>query len=550
MAKDIPIFERQVGNITTPFIQPSNRQVQALQGAASIFAGVAEQSFKTAEESIHRSNTIARMTAENTASIELNKIYNRNQSDPDQLNKEATGFLKGLEKDVPQAELQNLRNSYTAKLDSFLKRSFNNRNTAINQQHELVIRQNRDIHVNNLSLASKALTGFEEGMTEEERIIQTTSAFDLAAQSLNRIKENTQLKKTDGSFFFTPEQQMKMVKDSTQFWMSETAKQWIGAQPDKIDAYTKWQNGEVVFQVEQDGELIEINLREQISPDALAKVDKDMVQSIKDNISLRSRLESLEEKRLKQVSDGLDKEFAIKAQEGTLTLEEVDAVKNDLEPNAFIRNRKLAIQADPINRSDVEARLLTKIAIEKLDVAAEIENARFVDKTIDTATMNSLLALNEKQQEGTFDAVDSGRVFLSQSLGGASKLLDEIGSTVGANAGKDYKVAIENFIKENGREPQLQEAFNIAEEVSISYNLLAADELLQTFPKPKFMPIGKKAKAKTLTLEDIQTYKTQTYEFFSNKYSGNKEQALQDPELIEEIRRLEKFENVLSQTNR
>jgi hypothetical protein len=547
MAKDIPISQRQITPLNIPTVQTSGRQAQALRQAAGQFEQMAQQSFKQADEFVQKSNTLARMDAQNRASVELNTIFNRNQSDPDQLQKEAANYLKGLEKDVPQSEVQNLRNSYTAKLDSFLKRSFNNRNRAMDQQHELAIRQNRDIHVSNLGLASQAIGGLEEGLTEEEQIVQATGAFDLAAQSLNAIRENSQIKKADGSFFFTPEQQQKMIQDATQFWMSETAKQWIGSQPDKIEAFTKWQENEVVFQVEQDGKIIDINLREQISPDALSKVDKDMVQGIKDSISLRSRLESLEEKRLEQVSDALDKDFAIKAQEGVLTVDEVDAVKNELEPAAFIRNRRLALEADPVNNGAVEAVLISKISTEKLDIAAEIENARFVDKTIDTATMNRLLALNERQKKGIFNPVDLGERFVNQSLGGLSNELGVLGSRMVGDSLRTYNISVQRFIEENGREPNLEESFAIADKSTEVFSLFSEDQLMSIFAKPKFMPVEKKRKPQSITLDDLNLYKKKTFNFFAKKHKGNKAAVGGDPEFLQDMKRLKRFEKLVSQ---
>lgn len=207
----------------------------------------------------------------------------------------------------------------------------------------------------------------------------------------------------------------------------------------------------------------------------------------------------------------------------------------------------MALTAEPLNNSQTYGDLLRR-AYDGEDVRAEAKVARFIDKQIDNTSYTEIIKLSQANQEGIEDPVDQGRKFVIDSVGGLSENIGFADSAIIANAKRNYDESISRFREKENRLPTQSEALEIADEIIPRWQTIEQTQIRSLLPKPRFMTMDEKVKRNLLTKSRMEEIKSQTDEYFFNKYNGDIDQMMNDPEYLNEMDYIDSFETLVSST--
>lgn len=491
------------------------------------------------------------------------KIYEKNQADPNQLKEELNSYKKGLLSSMPRSLGGRLEMEYNSISEGYLNKAITTKNKLLSNNQSLVLDENETQLVNDIAFAGQNLADsiHNKELSEDERSAVGLSALNSMDVSFKALRSNLQTVGADGNPLRTDTQINKSLKKSREALFSSFGKAWLKNQPDKLKAYAEWQDNKVIVEM-PDGK---INVRESMSFETRQKIDKEMINGIKNELYIEKQTIEKSEREREEIVEATKKEDFELAKTGDLTVEKVEASKSIYDFQEYKDFSIMAREANPITNGAVYGRLVQKAGNGE-DISVELRNARFNDKSVSNPDYEHLLNVNKTA--GAISDLPSpvrqGRDLLLGSLGGNSDILSILDSRVMAKAERQYNFEVENFISRERRQPNSLEAEDIAENLFNRFTILKTDQYIQTLEKPKAMNLSMKSTpVVNLTESNIVLTEKKINTEYTKKHSEEVKKALidieskqlrkekvveilmQDREYIEEIKRLNEFKKLV-----
>lgn len=335
-----------------------------------------------------------------------------------------------------------------------------------------------------------------------------------------------------------PEGWLKYLPDETQKYVSKNMRSYAKTRPAiKADF--------------GDNKSVDVTLDNILTPEIKAQAKKIYMENLRSELSLRNQIDAANDRALKEQSDGLFADMSVAAQDGKLTLNMVEAARNTLEPERYIALRELAKGSSATVSDGATVSYLAVKNANGEDIRDEALNALREGKITQPDFMKFYEDNNKKLSVGVVDPVQSGREYLTRSLGALSKDLGVGNSAAIAQAGSDYELKIQDFVLEKGRQPSHAESRIIAEDLRTRFSFLTVDENLLALPLPNSMTQAEKlsfnqsgipAEQKINIIQDKVKSMNST---FLQKHGGDKKARDEDPEYKKEIKLLKQYYDLL-----
>ena len=468
------------------------------------------------------------------------EIYNKNSDSPEQLATELQKHREGLIANMPAALRPRLDTEYNTLTEKYLDRATTTRNKILTIEQRKSLEDNGNQIINDMQFAAKDLFN-NEGLSPDEINTKNITSITQIASDFEALEKNIAQIGADGTPLKTPEQAIKSITKAKEFVFSEMANSWLDSQPDKLGAYDKWLNNEVVIDVPEGS----VNIRNAMTPEVRQKVDKQLIQSIKNDLYIEKQQVERVEKEEEIFADETKKILFDKSKTGELTPATVDASRDILEFNDFRDFSKMTREADPITNGVVYGNLINRLSRGE-DIDTDIRKARFVDKALSNDDFEKLLDKNKQKGVAGIipDPVEEGRDFLLGFMGSSAEALSILDSQVISKAERDYNGRIQDFVDANGRKPNRTEALEISDTVVERWNIIQSENFAATLPKPRAMPTTMKVKRSELTVDNIKKVKEDTVKLFKNKHQGNIKKMKNDPSFIGEIKLINQYNDI------
>ncbi len=530
----VSLLQRNVGvaQAGSPQFQPSTASSTFFGEVSKSFANISNEMQSKAENLyISSSLTDARKSAR--------EIYNKNLDNPEQLQKELAKYQEGMTSKLPSNLVPRLQNEYSQLAEQYIAKATTARNQQLTVEQQKGLNDYENQLLNDIQFSARDLFGGNEQLSEDEVKVKNLNAINNIAADFNSLEKEIGAMGADGKPLKTPQQMIKSINKAKEYFFSETARTWLSNQPDKLAAYNQWKNNEVSLDLPEGS----INVRDTMSPEVRAKIDKELMQGIKNEVYIhKQRTDQIDQER-EIFQDEAKKSLYERALTGDLLPAQVEASRDILEFKDYKDFSQMARESNPVTNGSVYGRLLNNIDAGK-DVEAEINHARFMEKSLSNEDYKQLRDRLEGKEAITDPETNNIRL-MRGLLGGDSELLDLAGSATMARAELELRNAYLNFKEGQGKNPNEKEAQEIMENVVERYAIMNLDNYSAAIPKPSQMPLSMKTKSSQLTDDNLQKVKQDTVNFYKNKYNGDLEQVKEDPKFIEDMKGIKKFERVL-----
>ncbi len=470
-----------------------------------------------------------RVAAENIFNLDFEKnirqtmgqIYESNKDNPEEFKKQSDEFWDGAKEEIPFHLLTKSDATFSAISQNYFAQSKKNFEDKLNTNLQLSAFQSQEQIINDIAKDSANLMVYDSVSPDASQSLQAAASFESVAQHMESLSRTMSLPGVDGRPLFSAEAQFRFLGRAKEKMGMSAATAWMDAQPDKVTAYKAWKEGRVSLRYNdpKTGKVESQSVRNNFSSDVLEKIDKDFLHDAKSQLSEFRQSQVFEEKQRKEEQKRYATNLYAKAQDGQLTVAEVDESKDELTPKDYTTLRKMAQEVE--RGVDIKTDLNTyigltrKIDVDKQDISPEIMHA--VEQGLLSRTDASTL-LN-RNNGVTEDAVKTGRHHLIGLIGVNKMISNETQTATAANAEKYYFDRIKRYSEENqGRQPNEEETIKMAEEVSEKFTLVPIESRLKTFPKPKHIPDSWKFKTKDINQQDLELYMGETVADYVEKY--------------------------------
>lgn len=527
---------------SVPFTTGQSPQF-AFSRATDVFASDLKQSLNVAANEMRSKSEMIMVNSFLTESRKAARdIYNKNINDPDQLSKELGEYKKGLLSKMPSQLRPRLDSEYGSLAEKYLDKATSARNKALTQELTKSQDERENQILNDLQFAARDLFSGREGLSQDEIVSRNATSFGRIATDFDALDKTLSAVGADGQPLKNPKQVIGSVNKAKEYLFSEVAKSWLDSRPDKLTAYSEWLDSSVVITLPEG----QINIRDVMTPEVRSKVDKELIQNIKNDIYIENQQAERSEAELESFVDETKKILYKQAEDGTLSPATVDAYKNVLEFSDFRDFSKMAREANPVTNGNEYAKLINKLDA-GFNIDADLQNARFNERSISNEDYERLLT--KQRQQGVKGVVDSpvqeARDFLLGALGDSATVIGIAEASTIARAERDFNDRILEIVNIEGREPTRQEALEISDEVFNRYNVIQVDKYAATLPKPVAMDASLKLKFNKATQQDIDDVVEKTVDSFVNKYNGDLEKARNDEAFKKEMKLIEQYQQVL-----
>lgn len=288
--------------------------------------------------------------------------------------------------------------------------------------------------------------------------------------------------------------------------------------------------------------VTQVNVRETLPPETKLKVDKAIIEGLKDQISLENMMDAKADRDLKKQSEQTFTDLMLQQQQGKLTVEMVDMAKPMLEPDKYLDARKMALMDNPTTQGPTYSRLLMKVSSGE-DITEEARAARFNDRALSNEDYLGLLDRSNRNANGIADPIKVNEDFVVTTLG---KYATDLGLPQAAALGpaqREYAERVSSFRDEKKRGPTFAEARDIADDVVRRYSLFTEQDLATQLPTPRFMAPGVKGTNK-MTVDYMNAVAQETTKFYMQKANGNPEAMKNDPEFRREMSAIMKLQAI------
>jgi len=510
-----PLYKRSVapgGTITaiTPAI-----------GGIKNMSQINEMSAKLGENLQRVADNIFSLDFEKSIRSSLEKIYDSNKDNPQGFLEQSTSFWEEAQSEVPFHLAIQSDATFTATSQNYEAKTKRNFEEKQNTKMQMSALEYQEQVVNDIVASSKELLVFDSLSPDASQSIEAAAANQAIEQSIESLKETLSMPGVDGRPLFSAEAQFRTIKRAEEKVGIAAAESWMEAQPDKVSAYKAWKNGQVSLRAaDENGNIQNIKVRDRFNSDVLDKIDKDFLHEAKHQLSEFRQAKAFEDKELKEIQQKQANDFYVMADEGILTVKDIEQNRDNLTPKDFRTLHKLATETESgANiKTDINIYydLARKIDTEGSDVSGEITTA-VEQRKLSKSDAVSLLNRNNGVTEG---AVKEGRHHLLGLIGVNKMISNETQTATAANAEQYYADRVKIYTEENkGRQPTVEETRRIAEEVAEKFTLVPIETRLQTLPRPKRVPENWKFKTKEITQEKLDLIMGETIGDYVEKYS-------------------------------
>lgn len=493
-------------------------------------------------------NMAARETALTRLQLEgrltLSEYEDQNTLDPNGFQTKSESYLKGILPKIQQfdpAEAQNFEADFRLRADGILQQiKARHKDVVRDQQTETAIKMQIAANDEMGSLASSLFDG--DPVEVEKKLGAMTSNAAKIVDVVHQIGP-------DGRPLFSARERVAAEQAAEESVSSSIGKAWLDRQPDKLAAYDAWQNGNAEMEIgvkNDDGSvtMTKINLKDLLGESGYQKAEDSFFDNLREDLDMQERVGRIRDRDFKQRSDDQSTYFKELAMKGILTERMVDDARPVLEGDTFIQLKTLARGG---GASVSDGNVIAKLAADDasgIDIRPQL-NEQYKAGKISTPDYIQYTQRNSTTLEGGMKTpVETGRSYVSGSLGGLAKELGFAQSASIAQANAEYEVKVDQFKKIEGREPTQTEALDIGKEVVRRYAVTDTSQTLQALPLPKMLTAADKFDP-NLSGQKIERAFKDTNKFFLKKHSGNKSAMESDPEYLEEIRNLQDFMDII-----
>ena len=533
---DILFQKKSVEPVNIPEIQISTGGIDTIRDAAQMSKALSDDMKKT-------SMTLFGLELETQSREDLNAIFKRNASDPDNLTKEIKAYQDGVEKKIPFAILPEVRKSFVSMSGPLITKASSNRNKVLDGQLGIAAANNQSQILLDINNNAENLINLDPTISNEEKQLLANNSFNAIANSFESLRGNLSLTKADGSPLYTPTQQVKILQTTQTHMLKTAAMKWLENSPNKIEAYKEWIAGNVnITTVDANNKPVSINIRNSFSPDVVAKVDKDIVKSIKDDLWINSKLRQAEEAFIKDRGEEISKNLEVKSQDNVLTLAEVEQQRGSLTYHDYRDFRKKAITGSGLTDGGTYASLADR-SVRGQDISQEVRHGMFKSKTISYKDGRDLIEMN-RTTEGFQNSVTEGRRHLTGILGVNVLIAGEAQTAALARANTEYNRQVNAFTIEMQRQPNFEESIAIAERVAPAFSIAASVDIVKQSALPTFVDDIYKTKPNLVTKDVVEKAIKKTKTHFIAKYNGDLSLASKDKELQRQLRLLDSYDSL------
>lgn len=466
------------------------------------------------------------------ASQALADYEEKYQADPQGFEKASSSYFSGIKNELVKLDptmATRYENEFSAKKQSVLNR--------VTERHNSVVRDSQIETALRFSFASQDeisnMAGNLFGKTPEETE-KTFTQMMVTAAKMSDVANQTS---PDGQPIFSARERVTLSRQAENIVSESIGAAWLKNQPDMLSAHETWKKGEATFDMAgMDGNKTTLNLRDVIGQSAYDRVGQGFTENLKSELALQASIDNAKDRSFKDNSDSAYRDFTVLAQDGSLTLNMVEAAKASLEPDRYLTLRELAKTGGAaISEGETYSRLIQNDAA-GIDIRDDLRN-EFNAKRISRDDFVKLYDRNvSRTAQSVPNPINVGRDYVSNSLGKLSTELGFAQSLAIPQAESEYESRIRNFITKEQRQPDFTETMEIARTVAERYAVLDKDSVITTVPKPRFMSASEKNS--NLSEQKVTEVMGKTRDYFLKKYNGDEAKMKSDPEYIDEAKNL------------
>ncbi len=276
--------------ITTPLVRTQSANI----GGGSFESQLSEFALQTADFLAEKADRKFEMDFRNDAQEGINNAFERNQSDPAQLQKELRSLRNGLIKNAPR----NLRDSFDA---SFTQASRPLLNKSTNNYERVLTDQLKASSLQNLQHGRVAMTRISSDLLSSDPLVVTDATSAGQAKILEMINTVSQTDKA-GIPVFSANDRFSLIKNFVDETAFSAARDAYDDSEDKEDFLARFESGEMkasIF-IDEEGNFIEGSLKEQMDRTVFERTRNYMEADIK---SIKLGSERQIQRRLKLIVD-------------------------------------------------------------------------------------------------------------------------------------------------------------------------------------------------------------------------------------------------------
>lgn len=528
---ELRLERRGVTTPNLPGVQGLSQSDMPAQNLEAIAQATAQQAndFQKKSEIIYN-NKLERETREN-----LDDIFNNNPDDPEAIQNYYNKYTQGVTKGMTVMQGIEARRVIDQVAQPYISKALSNKNAKLTTDMMQSVEQNRDRILIDIQNNADTLLVPDSGLSEGEKITQGVEAFEAMEVNFSALSQNVQTIGPNGQPLYTPQQQAKILNQAKELMLGTATKKWFDQQPNKLNALRQISDGSLTIPISDGEKIVSAPLRDMFNPEIYKKVEKELMSYARQEMSIIDKIE----KRSERINSEIEKQTASnlfqRAQDGSLTVEEVDRERVNLSSNDYLTARKMAKSFDVVTDGRVYNDLAVR-ATQGEDVFEEAVAA--VDAgQIKGSDLLAIRNISQNKIQGFSDPVTEGIDTLTGLLGINPEIMKGVQTVVLTKATNEYKNAIESYIRENNRSPSRQEAIQIADEVSRSYMMYDINEFSHVQPAPKF-GTDFKTDPRNLTVEKVTAAGKETRSYYFNKHNGDVQKASKDPDYIKQAKLL------------
>jgi hypothetical protein len=353
----------------------------------------------------------------------------------------------------------------------------------------------------------------------------------------------------DGRPLFTARERITIEEQAKESVSENIGLAWLNTQPDMLTAFHTWQKGEAAVELAgDDGSKTTLQLRELLGEAGYRRAGDAFMAKLRSDLALQNQVETATDRAFKKNSDDVFSDLSVAAQDGLLTLQQVEDARGQMEPDKYLAVRALARSGGAaVSDGPALARIAERDAA-GADVRAELR-AAYEGGQLKTDDFIKYYGQNTARLgEGQRDPVSVGRDFVAGSLGSLSKEIGFAQSSAISAANAEYSVRVDDFVKKNERTPTVGESLDIGRDVVRRYSVMDLSSTISNLPTPMMMTPAQKFNP-DLSVEDIRKIGAQTSAYFLKQHNGDQAAAERDEGYQEEMKLLKNYYDLLQMRN-
>lgn len=325
------------------------------------------------------------------------------------------------------------------------------------------------------------------------------------------------------------------IRDSS---YKAAASAWFDSQPNKLAAAQEWLDGNVSITLpDEDGNPLEVNLRDTMPASSRTKVDADIMGMLRDRISIQNQQNALQDRADQERADQLFIEHQTRLQDGAfgsgiepLTLKELDANKQAYvaggRETEYIALRNTIIEGNPTTIDGTIRNQLFNMAYSGID-PTDFGRTAVRDRRVDWQTVQDAQRIFQAQTGPGADIQGFYTNQLVRALGGQNQNIDISGQETISRAVIEMQQQFRQLQEGNElNDAKARDVFNRV--LENNSNLTLEDRVIAR--TPQFIP--KSAVGQQASPETAKDFENQILDHFLEKYQGDLDKIKTDPDFV------------------